>query len=263
MSGSTSVRVTLALVLAVSLAGCGAVNLPFVGGDDPGDEQAEEIARDSVAEMESVAAYNFSTRMLVQFGQNRLNVTTDGTVNHTSDRLFMDTQLALNTNTSKSKDFSRVYVFGDQRCREEGDGTNAGTWNVTENASVSWNQGLSPAAQGRILNATGTHAELLDNATIHGQDVYVIRITPNHEALKQAVANESQADFSTVDIQNATITQYVAHDSNRLLRSEMDVRYYLDGRLTTMTLRMTYSDYGDVPEITPPEAAQDAGCSPN
>jgi outer membrane lipoprotein-sorting protein len=263
MPGSPPVRVVLALVLAVTLAGCGAVNVPFVDDDEASDGPGTEIATDAVAEMQSVSSYNFSMHQVVEFGQNQLNMSADGTVNHASERLFMESVLGLETNTSRSKDFSRVYLLDDTRCRYDDAGRGDPGWNVTTNASGAWHQGLTPGEQGRLLNATGTTAVLVENTTIRGQDAYVIRITPNHDALTDVVANNSQVDFSTVDVRNATITQYVAHDSKRLLRSEMHVEYFLDGRLTTMRLTMTYSSFGDVPEITPTEDAREAGCTTN
>lgn len=263
MPGSTHVRVALALVLAVTLAGCGAVNVPFVDDGDASDGPGEAIATDAVAEMRSVSAYNFSMRMTVEFGQNQLNMSADGSVNHSSERLFMASVLGLQTNTSRSKDFSPVYVLDDTRCRYDDAGRSDPGWNVTSNASGAWHQGLTPGEQGRLLNATGTTAVLVENTTVRGQDVHVVRITPNHDALRAVVANNSAVDFSNVDIRNATITQYVVQDSKRLLRSEMHVQYFLDGRLTTMRLTMTYSGFGDVPEITPPEDARDAGCEAN
>ncbi|NHN42131.1 hypothetical protein G9C85_10900 [Halorubellus sp. JP-L1] len=250
MTGSTHVRVALALVLAVSLAGCGAANLPFLGDDDPDDGEAERIAADAVGEMQSVSAYNFSTRQIVSFGQNELNVTTEGTVNHSSERLRMEVVESVETNTTRSKQFSTVYVVGDTRCRSVSN--DESEWNVTAGADA-WNGGLSPAAQAEILNASGTEAALLENTTVRGQDAYVVRITPDVAALERVVANETTADLSQVTVRNATITQYVAHDDNRLLRSEIDLAFVQQGRLTTMTLAMTYSDYGDVPPITIPE----------
>lgn len=260
MTGSTHVRVSLALVLAVSLAGCGATTLPFVGDDGGDDGRAEAIATDSVAEMQSVSAYNFTLENVVTFGGNELNMTADGTVNHTSERLFMDAELSVRTNTTQSKEFSRVYQLEDTRCREVGSGTSA-EWNVTQGSADAWNQGLSVEDQGRILNASGTDAVLLENETVRGTDVYVVQITPDAQALKTVVANGSDADFSNVVVRNATITQYVSQDRKRLLRTEMTVDYVVDGRQTTLELTMTYSDFGTDHPIEPPEDATDAGCT--
>lgn len=260
MTGSTHVRVSLALVLAVSLAGCGATGIPFVGDDGGDDGRAEAIATDSVAEMQSVSAYNYTLANVVTFGGNELNMSADGTVNHTSERLFMDAVLSVRTNTTQSKEFSRVYVLDDTRCRAVGP-TAAPEWNVTDGDVDAWNQGLSVRDQGRILNASGTDAALLENETIRGTDVYVVRIEPDTEALKTVVANGSDADLSNVLVRNATITQYVSQDRKRLLRTEMTVDYVVDGRRTTLELTMTYSDFGTDHPIEPPEAAKEAGCT--
>jgi len=250
MTGSTHVRVALALALAVSLAGCGAANLPFLGDEDPDDGEAERIAADAVGEMQTVSAYNFSTKQVVSFGQSELNVTADGTVNHSSERLRMEVVESVQTNTTRSKEFATVYVVGDTRCRSTS--RSRTEWNVTEDAGA-WNQGLSPAAQAEILNASGTEAALLENTTVRGQDAYVVRIKPDVATLQRVVANQTSADLSTVAVRNASITQYVAHDDNRLLRSELDLAFVQQGRLTRTTLTMTYSDFGDVGPITIPE----------
>lgn len=262
MSGSTHVRVTLALVLAVSLAGCGAVNLPFVDDGASGDdERARQISADAVAEMESVSAYEFSMRNVVEFGKNELNITADGVVNHSSERLFMNAELAVRTNTTRSRDFSQVYLVGDQQCLSASSGA-TDDWEVNSDQS-SWNQGLSLEEQSTILNASGTEASLLANQTIRGEKVFVVQLSPDAETLKRVVANQSDADFSSVVVENATITQYVAQDDRRLLRSEMHVEYLVDGRDTTMRTTMNYTNYGDVGTIEIPEAAKDAGCGEN
>lgn len=250
MTGSTHVRVVLALVLAVSLAGCGATNLPFLGDDADDDGQAEQIAADAVGEMQSVSAYNFTMTQVVAFGQNEVNMTADGTVNHTSERLYMDVTESVLTNTTRSKEFTEVYVVDDTRCRT--DRKSDSGWSST-NASGLWNQGLSMDAQAELLNASGTTAVLRENRTVRGEQAYVVEIRPDADALERVVANTSDADLSAVTVQNATLTQYVAHDDNRLLRSTMHVTFVQEGRLTTVDLAMTYSDYDDVAPITIPE----------
>lgn len=252
MTGSTHLRVTLALVLAVSLAGCGATNLPFLDGEDADRGQGEAIAADSAAEMRNVSAYNFTMTQVVSFGQQRLNMTADGTVNHTSERLYLDGVQTVQTNTTRSKAFTEVYVLGDTRCRK--DPTAEGGWNETQ-TSGAWSQGLSPASQSTILNASGTSATLLANETVQGERAYVVEIEPDAGALKRVVANRSGTDVSAVTVQNATITQYVAHDDNALLRSDLHVTFVQNGRVTTLALTMTYSDYDDVDQITVPTDA--------
>jgi outer membrane lipoprotein-sorting protein len=250
MTGSTNVRVVLALVLAVSLAGCGATNLPFLGDDADDGGQAERIAADAVGEMQSVSAYNFTMTQVVAFGQNEVNMTAAGTVNHTSERLYMDVTESVLTNTTRSKEFAEVYVVDDTRCRTDRDADSG--WSST-NASGLWNQGLSMDSQAALLDASGTTALLRENRTVRGETAYVVEIRPDEDALKRAVANTSDADLSAVTVQNATLTQYVAHDDNRLLRSTMHVTFVQEGRLTTVDLNMTYSDYDDVPPIEVPE----------
>lgn len=259
MTGSTHVRVALALVLAVSLAGCGATNLPFLGDDDAGEDgQAEAIAADAVADMQAVSAYNFTMTQVVSFGQNEVNMTADGTVNHSSERLYMDVTESVLTNTTRSKEFTEVYVVDDTRCWRD-ESTDSG-WNAT-NVSGVWNQGLSVDAQSDLLNATGTTAVLRENQTVGGETAYVVEIRPNVNALKDVVANDSSVDLSAVTVRNATITQYVSQDGRRLLRTTMHVTFVQDGRTTTLALEMTYTDYGDVGQITIPETeAGDSVC---
>jgi|GEM_PF-1161329 outer membrane lipoprotein-sorting protein len=263
MTGSTHVRVTLALVLAVSLAGCGAVNVPFFGGDDADDGAAEELAVDSVSKMESVSAYNFSMTNTLTFGQNVVNMTADGRINHTTERLFMENGLTIRTNTTRATEFTQVYVVNDTRCVKGGEDGET-TWDVSNGSANAWNQGLSLDAQSRILNASGTEATLLENQTVRGEDAYVIRISPDPAAFRSVVAEQNKnVSFANVAVQNATITQYVAQDDKRLLKTEMDVRYRQGDEPRTMQLSMRYSDYGDVDPIKPPKKAKNAGCTAN
>ena len=250
MTGSTNVRVVLALVLAVSLAGCGATNLPFLGDDADDGGQAERIAADAVGEMQSVSAYNFTMTQVVAFGQNEVNMTAAGTVNHTSERLYMDVTESVLTNTTRSKEFATVYVVDDTRCRTDRKADSG--WSST-NASGLWNQGLSMDSQAALLNASGTSAVLRENRTVRGETAYVVEVRPDEDALKRVVANTSDADLSAVTVRNATLTQYVSQDDNRLLRSTMHVTFVQAGRLTTVDLNMTYSDYDAVPQIDVPE----------
>ena len=252
MSGSTHARVALALVLAVSLAGCGATNLPFLGDDAADDGEAEAIAADAVAEMQSVSAYNFTMTQVVAFGQNEVNMTADGTVNHTSERLYMDVTESVQTNTTRSKEFTEVYVVDDTRCWEDSS-TDSG-WNSTTVSGV-WNQGLSVDSQGELLNATGTSAVLRENQTVHGETAFVVEIRPNVNALKDVVANDTGVDLAEVTVRNATLTQYVSQDDSQLLRTTMHVTFVQQGRTTTVDLEMHYTDYDDVGRITIPETA--------
>ncbi|WP_323674695.1 hypothetical protein [Halorubellus sp. PRR65] len=259
MTGSTHARVALALVLAVSLAGCGATNLPFLGDDPAEDGQAEAIAADAVSEMQSVSAYNFTTTQIVSFGQNEVNMTADGTVNHTSERLYMDVAESVLTNTTRSKEFTEVYVVDDTRCWK--DSSTESGWNSTTVSGV-WNQGLSVDSQAALLNATGTSAVLRENQTVRGETAYVVEIAPNVNALKEAVANDSTVDLTEVTVRNATITQYVSQDDRRLLRTTMHVTFVQQGRKTTVDLEMNYDDYDDVGQITIPETEDDGPVCP-
>ncbi|MFC6951857.1 hypothetical protein [Halorubellus litoreus] len=259
MSGSTHARVALALVLAVSLAGCGATNLPFLGDDAADDGQAEAIATDAVSEMQSVSAYNFTMTQVVAFGQNEVNMTADGTVNHTSERLYMDVTESVLTNTTRSKEFTDVYVVDDTRCWR--DSSTESGWNSTSVSGV-WNQGLSVESQGELLNATGTSAALLENQTVRGETAYVVEIRPNVNALKRVVANDSSVDLSEVTVRNATVTQYVSQDDRNLLRTTMHVTFVQQGRTTTVDLEMNYTDYDDVGQITIPETEDDEPVCP-
>ncbi|WP_435361026.1 hypothetical protein [Haloarchaeobius sp. DFWS5] len=230
----------LALALLVSLAGCGF----FLGND--GEEEvpdSEQIKADAVAQMEAVNAYNYSMVTTVAFGDNSMTTEAVGTVNVSAQKMSANPmQTSVKTNSTKTTKVTRVFIFDDQQCAHVND-----SWEQQPVDRSPWVGGANMSAQQDLLNDSSASVY---NGTLNGEDVYVVEVTPDKSAIDQLVG-----DVENVEFQNVTYTQYVDTDSKRLLKSDMDAQYIVNGREATMSVEMSFSDYGTKHEITLPGAA--------
>ncbi|WP_439028604.1 hypothetical protein [Haloarchaeobius sp. DT45] len=253
MNSRKHVFVAVALALLVALAGCSA----FVG--TPTDDQDQEtpegkqIKADAVNQMQSVHAYNYSMVTVVEFSDNELRTESSGTVNISSQRMSATNIVtAVRTNSTQTRSFSQAYIFGDQQCLRIND-----KWEQSDVERSPWRANASLGAQQAILNDSET---TLRNGTLNGQDVYVIEVTPDREAIQQLVGE----DTGNVDFQKVTYQQYIDRESKQLLQSTMNATYVVNGRQATLNVEMAFTDYNTTHEVELPKAAggKNRPCAP-
>ncbi|WP_267642114.1 hypothetical protein [Haloarchaeobius amylolyticus] len=244
MNSRKHVFTTVALALLVALAGCSAfVGTPTDDGDDDSPE-GKEIKADAVNQMQSVHAYNYSMVTVVEFSDNELRTESSGTVNISAQRMAATNVVtAVRTNSTQTRSFSEAYIFGEQQCLFIDD-----EWSQSDVDRSPWRANATLGAQQEILNNSET---TLRNGTLNGQDVYVIEVRPNQEAIQQLVGN----DTGNVDFGEVTYRQYIDKDSKNLLQSTMNATYVVNGRAANLSVKMSFSDYNTTHEIELPRAA--------
>jgi outer membrane lipoprotein-sorting protein len=242
MSTRTHLLVPLALALLVALAGCTALG----GGgnqDDDGLGEGQEIRSEVANEMAAVDSYNFSMVTSVEFGENEQVTESNGTVDVDAQRMVTESITTIRTNSSRTRQGSTSYVFGDQQCLNlDGD------WEQSTVDRSPWRSATNVSVLTELLNSSSAR---LYNDTYDGQDVHVIVVEPSDQAV-QTLLGDTETD---VEFNDVTYTQYVDTESKRLLRSDMNASYFTSGREVDLTVSMRFSDFNTSHEIELPRAA--------
>ncbi|MFD1644153.1 hypothetical protein [Haloarchaeobius litoreus] len=242
MSTRTHVLVPLALALLVALAGCTAI-----GGsgdqDSDGLGEGQEIRGEVANEMASVDSYNFSMVTTVGFGDNEQVTESNGTVDVAAQRMVSESITTIRTNSSRTRQGSTAYVFGDQQCLDlDGD------WEQSTVDRSPWRSATNVSVLTELLNSSTAS---LYNDTYNGQDVHVIVVEPTDEAVQTLLADTN----TSVEFNDVTYTQYVDTESKRLLRSDMNATYFTSGREVDLSVSMRFSDFNTSHPIELPRAA--------
>lgn len=242
MSNRTHVLVPLALALLVALAGCTAFG---GGGPQNGDDRGEgqEIRSEVANEMADIDSYNFSMVTSVEFADNEQVTESNGTVNVAAQRMVTESVTTVRTNSSRTRQGSTAYVFGDQQCLDLD-----GSWEQSTVDRSPWRSATNVSVLTELLNSSSA---TLYNDTYNGQDVHVIVVEPSDEAIQSLLADTD----SDVEFNDVTYTQYVDTESKRLLRSDMNATYYTSGREIDLTVSMRFSDFNTSHEIELPRSA--------
>ncbi|WP_440992190.1 hypothetical protein [Haloarchaeobius baliensis] len=242
MSTRTHVLVPLALALLVALAGCTALG----GGSAPADDsrgEGQEIRSEVANEMATVDSYNFSMVTSIEFGDNEQVTESNGTVNVAAQRMVTDSVTTVRTNSSRTRQASTAYVFGDQQCLNL-----EGSWEQSTVARSPWRSATNVSVLTELLNSSSA---TLYNDTYNGDDVHVIVVEPSDEAVQRLLGDTG----SDVEFNDVTYTQYVDTESKRLLRSDMNATYFTSGREVDLSVSMRFSDFDTSHEIELPPAA--------
>lgn len=242
MSTRTTALLPLALALLVALAGCTAIG----GGNRAGDGdlgEGEEIRSDVANEMATIESYNFSMVTSVEFGDNEQVTESNGTVHVDDRRMVTESVTTVRTNSSRTRQGSTAYVFGDQQCLNLG-----GSWEQSTVNRSPWRSAANVSVLTELLNGSTTR---LYNTTYRGEDVHVVVVRPTDEAV-QALVTDVESD---VEFEDVTYTQYVDADADRLLRSDMNATYFTSGREVELTVSMRFSDFNTSHPVELPRAA--------
>ncbi|WP_257299876.1 hypothetical protein [Haloarchaeobius sp. FL176] len=243
MSTRTHLLVPLALVLLVALAGCTALGGSGGPQDDDSLGEGQEIRSEVANEMAAIDSYNVSMVTAIEFGANEQVTESNSTVDVAAQRMVTDSITTIRTNSSRTRQGSTTYVFGDQQCLDLD-----GSWEQSTVDRSPWRSATNVSVLTELLNSSDAR---LYNDTYDGQDVHVIVVKPSDEAVQTLLADtESDVEFNDV-----TYTQYVDTESKRLLRSDMNATYFTSGREIQLTVSMRFSDFNTSHPIELPQSA--------
>ena len=243
MSTRTHLLVPLALALLVALAGCTALGGGGGNQDDDGLGEGQEIRSEVANEMAAIDSYNFSMVTTVEFNDNEQVTESNGTVDVAAQRMVTDSITTIRTNSSRTRQSSTAYVFGDQQCLDLDGG-----WEQSTVDRSPWRSATNVSVLTDLLNSSSAR---LYYDTYDGRDVHVIVVEPSDQVV-QRLLGDTETD---VEFNDVTYTQYVDTESKRLLRSDMNASYFTSGREVDLTVSMRFSDFNTSHEIELPRSA--------
>lgn len=236
MSDSRLVPVIAVAVLVVT-AGC-------AGLGDGGVASAEEVRQRAVSSMADVDTYRMRMNMTVRSGGEEITMTTNGTFDREAEKARVTTTFR-GQQVETYIDGTTMYVDGMMGWHRQ---------DVSDRQP--WNESTALERQRAIMeNANITE---LGEDTLNGTPVYVVRVQPDPERLKQVVSRQGNQQVDGVSIENVTYTQYVHRDTGRLVRVDMEMTMTANGRSVDVTATMTFTDYDEPVNVTIPEEAKNS-----
>lgn len=237
------------LAVALALAGClGSV------GDDPAfdrEERAVALQEDAVDAMEEVDAYRFETDLTVRVeGEDEsgtVSMTLDGAVDEEAERMHVGTELESTSATGSRSEEFETYVLGDEAYVEQ-----FGGWVRQPTAEDPWRE--TTLAQDREL-LESADVRVVGAERVDGTETTVIGLEPEPATLEEYAERDRAGvgGSNAMDVQSATVRQYVANDTNRIVRSELSVTATIDGDHAELELVVTYDGFDEDVTVDVPE----------
>lgn len=229
----------VAVALLVVTAGC----TGLTGSDDVAS--AEEIRSQTVASMEDVETYRMSMEMTVRASGQEIPLSMNGTFDRAAEKAAMTTS-AQGQTVESYVDGSTMYVQAPQG------------WQAQDISDEEpWNQSTALERQRAIME----NAEITDlgEDTLDGEPVYVVRVNPEEERVKQVAAQQGTTQMGGVSIDDVTYTQYVHRETDNLVQVDMNMTMEVNGQSADVTATITFDGYDEPTDITIPEDARAAG----
>lgn len=240
--------IVLALGSLLVTAGClGALRAA------PSDPGAEAVVEESVAAGEAIETYRVRTDLhAVGTGdgdRREVSASSAGVV----DRPEREIGLLVEQGEANRS----VYVTGNTTYTECASPWSGWGQEVHEELDDDWT-GHDPLGRQLTLLAESPVA-WVGNETLHDTAVHVVRAQPSDRTLTQF--SEDRRPLIPLfgpRIRNATLTAWIAEDSNRVIRTRLAFELRSDDAIVESRMTTTFSDYGADVEITvPAEATED------
>lgn len=241
----TRALLTVAVTILVALSGCSA--LPVVGGDGGAGGPTGQVATIQDRSMDAaatVSTYEFRMNLTASTDTRTVEGEAEGVVNRDTRRMRMELSLM-------GQDVLQ-YVDGDTMYQR----TN-GIWR-TRNVSDRnlWEGGTVLQNQQELMESS--NVQLDGTTTIDGTEVYVIRIDPSDQALRELLRQQSTtAQLSPSDIQEVHLTQYVRTDDHMPKGSHVELTASRNGQTVTVDVTYILENFGTDVSITIPAEARD------
>mgnify|MGYP000191628523 CR=1 FL=1 len=246
-----------AMAVAVLLVTAGCAGLS--GGD--GATDANQLRDDAASEMASADTYRMEMRMQVSAGGRGTTVTQHAVFDHGAERARVNaTSAGRSTTTYIDGTTAYVHVGGVWRTQDisatEPWNNNSGLRQqraVLESATVSVNG--SATVDVRRTDGSPSTSET-QSVSEDGVETTVLAVDPETEELRSVVTQRA-GNLDAVEIEDATYRMYVADDTHRLRKVEMNLSMTVAGQPATANATTTFSAYGEPVNVTVPEEATD------
>lgn len=273
MTQTRRIVLVIALSLAVVLAGCGAVTSGD-GGDngtavdpsndvnssndiDPSNYEAETLQQEAQASMQEVNSLTMEMDIDMevdgQMGSSSISMEADGAANYETQRMhFEELSIDLSTPRGEQSATAEAYQIEDTMYIDDGSG-----WQSQPADDSSWGQD-SVSQQSDLLE--GADVSIEGTEVVNGENTLVVSVEPTDEALQELAgetAGSSSSSASSMEIESATVTQYIAaEDPHYVMKSEVDMVAVIDGQNVDMTMTITMDDHEEEVTIDVPDEIQ-------
>lgn len=233
MVSKRTVVVTALLALMVTVSGCSALQ----GG---GSAQAEDIKQNAVESSGEVDSYRFNTTVTTERSGRTSTSNQSGSIDLANERARFH-------QTVRGQSITQYLVNGTAYVKS------GGSWTKQNASGLSFWSNHPLEQQRRFLRNSSVSFE--GNTTIAGQDVYELSVNVTAEQLR-ANAERQLGPNATAQptFENISYTMYVTHDTSRIKRTNAEMSVTSQGRQSTFSTEMTFSNYNDVSIELPPEA---------
>lgn len=232
----------LAVSVAALLVVAGCAGSPGSTGDGTTATTTTpaDVQQRAVTAMEDVDTYQMEFRMNLSANGRTLQMTQDGAFNRTSERARIDMNVYGSELTA--------YLAGTTMYIQSG-----GQWQTQDlSESNPWESGSGLARQRSLLDSGNVTVE--GGATVDGVATTVLRVDVEQSALT-SVLSQQGGNLDNVAIRNATYRMYVANETDRPRKVEMEMDISAGGSQSRATITIAFTNYDDPVAVTIPESA--------
>jgi len=240
-----------ALLLAALLvtAGCAEVLGP---SRPPSDQRAVDAVDRSLAATADVESYRFTfdggAEASKDHEQVQLDVGGEGVVDVAGQRL--------NVTTRADDDTRRVYMTDEAAYRECA--TPWSGWGRENlSGSTEWLNYTPAGEQLALLDRTDVYWR--GTETVDGTEAAVVVAYPTKDELRSVAEAQGTdvTDLANVNLQNATVTVWIAEETGLLLKARRDLEMKRRGATATVTVTFRFSGYDAPVNVTRPPFDED------
>lgn len=239
METARTLALGLAFVLALSLAGCGALQDSGTP-DGPGTPDGATIANETAAGIDAIDGYTYDSTVTASRNGTTSTVNVTGTVDRADRRLHFRQDSGDETSVQYVVD-DTIYVRsgGDWSSRSLGNGS-------------FWTDGLPLGEQRSILE----RANVSDarTGTVDGTDVYVLDVTVSERQLRDYLAQRLGFGFvSNVTFSDVSYRAHVTQEDHRLVRVTTETTVSYRGQALDVSTTLNLGGYDEPVTVELPD----------
>jgi len=224
-----------ALAVAALLVTAGCTGLSTNDATD-----AEELQADAADAMADAETYQMELRMNVSASGQTVRLTQHAVFDHAAERARVNASMAGRETTT--------YIDGDTAYVNVG-----GVWRTRDlSASEPWNRSAGLRQQRAVLESG--NVSVTGSARVLGVETTVLTVDADAAEL-QSVVSQQSGTLDGTSIEDATYRMYVANDTHRLRKVEMDMEMTVGDQSAVANATITFSEYGDPVNVSIPEEA--------
>lgn len=266
----TSKRIALVALTVLLVVGAGCLGASGGDGSDgttngttnatDGEYENATAVRQAAADaMADVESYTFTMEMTMETEQATIRSESHGAADVERQRLRQNQSMVMSQQgRNVTLNASTVLVGDTMYISYEGqpwESTNLSEMPGATGSEDMWNQSSTLEQQQRLLNNSEVSFGENRTTTVNGQEAYVIVLDIDEGSLQEVMQGSStmqQTGTSQVEYRNVTVTQYVATDSMRVVRTEMSLDASMNGQTVHQEMVMTFDSFNEDVTIEPP-----------